>query len=487
MKNKVITSSFLVVFASACAPKNLQSLQLASSETTAAVGCSNFESQTYSAIEKYLVEQNEMPSSEDLKQQLRISMNALRAPQEKLTAAHLNSLSHAVGEVFDTLLIDAAQKESVKDAGEMLAVVTALELGDTTTPERAGLQARLKKHFAAVNVKAKEMQVSCQKAEDNAPAAFDAQAAGISLPLVVYGARFAMATAYQTCQALDEPIMTSATPDVQGISVIGKHSDGSGSKRVVGSLSNVLKTHPYYKNVNNYGASCLNPRTSPLIYDYGGKPYSTSSSTATLNFFKNHGSGTAALGIDCSGFVYTSLATAGLRMAPNKDNKAISVHGISATMFIEPQKNGLSCLEKITVTPKEQLRAGDVVAVRGHVLIVDSVGSDPFGLDEIKSASSCSAVSYKKFDFVVAQSSPSKEGIGINRFEAKDYLPDSSLMRDVLTKYAKYACQARFGIKNITPNIGSASIVRHKLSSECRGTRVALEKESCVAGCSQLK
>ncbi|MBC7372067.1 MAG: C40 family peptidase [Bdellovibrionaceae bacterium] len=487
MTNKIILFASLVILASACAPKNLESIQQASSETTAAVGCTNFEAQTYSAIEKFLVEQNEIPSSEELKHQLKVSLKSLKATQENLTEANVNALSYKVGDLFDTLLIETAQKENVKDANEMLALISALELGDQTTEVRASLQARLKANFESVSAQAQEMQVSCQNPVDNAPQAMDPHLEATALPLAVYGARFAMATAYQTCEALDEPAMTAATPDVQGIKITGKHSDGVGNKRVVGSLSSVLKTHPYYKNVNSYGASCLNPRTSPLIYDYGGKPYSTTSSSSTLNFFKNHGSGTAALGIDCSGYVFTALATAGLRMAPNKNNKAISVHGVSATMFIEPQKNGLSCMEKITVTPKEQLRAGDVVAVRGHILIIDSVGSDPFGLDDIKSLSACSKVSYKNFDFVVSQSSPSKEGIGINRFEAKDYLPDSEKMRDALTKYATYACQARYGVKNITPSLGTASIVRHKLTSECMGTRVALEQESCVAGCSQLK
>ncbi len=54
------------------------------------------------------------------------------------------------------------------------------------------------------------------------------------------------------------------------------------------------------------------------------------------------------------------------------------------------------------------MRAGDIVAVYGHVLLIDKVGADPFGsrLSATKE-SDCSEVSSNNFDFVVAQSGSS--------------------------------------------------------------------------------
>ncbi len=224
-----------------------------------------------------------------------------------------------------------------------------------------------------------------------------------------------------------------------------------------------------------------------MIYDYGGKPYATTSLSSPLSFFKNAGSGTEALGVDCSGLVYTALSTAGLRVAPRKNNKATGVYGISAKMYLDPEQNGLSCLQKVSVNPKETLRPGDIVAVPGHVLMIDSTGSDPFGLNGVSSASGCSSISFKNFDFVVAQSSPSKAGVGINRYEARDYLRESVKMKEGLEKYAYYACLARFDSKSYTPNLEAASVVRHKMTSECLGARVKLEQESCIQSCPQLK
>jgi hypothetical protein len=280
--------------------------------------------------------------------------------------------------------------------------------------------------------------------------------------------------------------MTLSTPDAQGIEIVGTHSDGIGSKRMISSVSALLKTHPYYKNVNNYGASCVNMRSSPLIYDYGGRPYVSLKAGAPLNLFKDSGDGTKVLGIDCSGYVYTSLATAGLRLSPFRNIKATGVYGISSSMFVEPQSNQMSCLQKISVKPKDTLRPGDIVAVQGHVLMIDHVGADPFGLNSVKSVADCSKITHRGFDFVVIQSSNSKEGVGINRFEAKDYLEDSPKMKASLERYAYYSCLARFNHKTYTPNLGTSSVVRHTGAAACKGTRIALTQESCIRSCPQL-
>jgi hypothetical protein len=492
MTKKIILPLSILMLASACAPKNLESVQQVSSETKAALGCENFESRTWAAVDQYLMDQKQIPVAEDLKQSLNIHAKDLKSTAE-ISEKSVDLLNVKLAELVDVLLVEVPQQDKIETADQLLGTLIALEIGDQTTTERAALTARVQEKFNAVKNQVQEMQVSCQAPAENPPENFDAGLTPVtamsSLAPAVFGARFAMATAYQSCSSLDEDPLTLATPNVQGIVITGTHSDKIGRKREVGNLKQVLSTHPYYKNVNAYGANCVDPRKSPMIYDYGGKPYALAGDTAALNFFKNSGSGTAALGMDCSGFVYSSLAAAGLRIKPKVVNPARWVSGISATSFIEPTRSGYTCMEKIAVSANDTLKAGDVVAVHGHIVIIDTVGSDPFGIKDVKTAASCSALNVKDLDFVVAQSNPSKAGLGINRFEAKEYARsgEGGKMKDAFMAYAKAACLAKFSGKVVTPSVGTSSIVRHKLTPECMGTRIALSQQACVQSCPQLK
>lgn len=494
----MIVSGLVVL--SACAPKNFKALDDVANDTKNSVGCSDLESKTWDAVDKYLIEQKSMPTSEELKEHLRSSFRELKTSQGPLSAEKVEALSQNFDELFDILLTEAPQLEKVQDSQGLLEVLTALEIGDHTTDTKVKLQNRVGGQFAKIKAQISELDVQCanppaavpEQPGDTVTSAPDAgteeSAATTSLPLPIYGSHLAMATAYQTCQALTEPIMTASTPDIEdaGIVITGTHSDGVGKKRVIGNTTAFFRSHPYYKNVTNYASSCLNGRSYPMIYDYGGKPYATTSTTSTLDFFKNAGSGTAVLGMDCSGFIYTALATAGLRVSDGKAMKASGVSGVSSTMYVEPAKNGLTCLDKITVTPKADIKSGDIVAIAGHVIMIDRVGADPFGLNGAKTTDACSKLEAKNFDFSVIQSSPSKNAVGINRYEARNYLYENTKMKDTLTKYAYYACLARVNNKNYTPSLGTGSVVRHKLTPSCMGTRIKLAQESCVMSCPQL-
>jgi hypothetical protein len=491
----MLASCALVI--SACAPKNFQALDQISKDTASAIGCSDFESRSWDAVNKYLIEQQLVPTAEELKDHLRVSLKELRTAGGTLPSEKTESLAKEIDALYDILLTDAPQSEKVQDSQGLLSVLSALEIGDHTTESKVRLQEKVTTQFARIKSQVAAMGVQCGTPEPTPTPPGSSEEPSLEpglekiitrLPLPIYGVRFAMATAYQTCQALTEPIMTKSTPDIEddAIKIVGTHPDGVGKLREIASVTGLLRSHPYYKNVNNYGSQCLNGRSYPMIYDYGGKPYATTGLTSTLNFFKDSGDGTKTLGTDCSGFIYTALATAGLRIAPGREMKASGVNGVSSTMYVEPQKNGLSCMAKITVTPKSDLKAGDIVAVQGHVLMIDSVGSDPFGLNGIKTADGCSKIEAKNFDFAVIQSSPSKNAAGINRYQAKDYLYESDKMRDTLEKYAYYSCLARVNNKNYTPSLGTGSVIRHSLSSDCMGTRIRLAQEACIQKCPQL-
>jgi hypothetical protein len=472
-----------------CAPNSFQGLDQVASTTSGALGCNSFESKTWDAVNNYLIEKREIPNAEDLKERLKSSLKQTKSTDGDLTAEQLDRLTDDVLELYDVLLKDAVESEKAMSAPELLKVLTALELGDRTSSSKIALQNKLEVNFDKIRADVAQFRVQCRTPEEPqtpVAAATPLVAEGKTLALPVFGAKWAMATAYQSCQALSQPALTRATPNAEGIVITGKNADGIGSSRQIASVSSLLRTHPYYKDVTSYGPSCLSNRTSPLIYDYGGRPYATATAGSTLNFFRDSGYGTSVLGIDCSGYVYTALAAAGLRLTASKELKAGDVYGISSTMFLEPEANRLTCLQKITVTPEQNLKAGDIAAIQGHVVMIDSVGADPLGIKNAGSAADCAKLSSKNFDFVIIQSSNSKQGIGINRYKASDYLADTNTLRSGFEKYAYYACLAKFNNQSYKPNLGTASVIRHKLTPECLGARVALTQESCIKDCAEL-
>ncbi|MES2855759.1 MAG: hypothetical protein V4692_07845, partial [Bdellovibrionota bacterium] len=300
----------------------------------------------------------------------------------------------------------------------------------------------------------------------------------------VYGGLKALATSYQSCSAATVAAVSSATPDVAGISIVGTHKDGVGSKREITNLSSFLKSHVYLKNYSKpSGAGCFDIKAKPLIYDYGGKPYATASDSSSFDLFKDEGTGTAVLGIDCSAFVYVALASAGLKLKSSGTLLARGAQGISSYMLGDPVGSKLNCLVHAGFATNSSIKPGDVISKPGHVFLVETVGADPFGIAGIKSADKCtlSNISISKFDFTILQSSNSKNGIGIHRTKASDFLKETS-MGDGLRAHAVNACKAKFG-QTTSSKVSGLSIVRHSGTSACRANAIKMERESCVASC----
>ncbi|MCB0361363.1 MAG: hypothetical protein KDD35_01490, partial [Bdellovibrionales bacterium] len=120
----------------------------------------------------------------------------------------------------------------------------------------------------------------------------------------------------------------------------------------------------------------------------------------------------------------------------------------------------------------------------GHVVLVEAVGTDPFGVTRFSHVSDCQLEKIKTeyFDFIISQSSPSKGAIGINRMLASDYFATSTSMANGLKDHALSACLARFG-KTRTPQTSAISIVEHLETPECSSTPIFLEKQECIASC----
>lgn len=376
---------------------------------------------------------------------------------------------------FHDKIHEATQGYSYNELQEKLA---SLEVGIVDGFELGQESKELENLVSEINAEAKSIGIECLPEKTKS-------AAG-GLPTVWQGGRRALATAYQSCEVLGRAPMTATTPELQGIKVVGTHSDGIGSVRIVSDRALASATHPYIKNVQ-YGESCQAVSANPLIYDYGGKPYYTSDENSALNFFRNAGSGSAALGVDCSGFVFASLGTAGLKVHPERVMKASLVVGIPARAYMEPADNGMPCFSKVAMGKDGTLRPGDLVASTGHIIIIDTVGADPLGLNIARNKDECALINYQNFSFVVMQSSPSGGAVGINRFEAKDYLATNASMRSGLENYARSACVARFDGRNDVVAGNVVRVVRHSLSSSCRTRPIVLTGQACIKNCSYIE
>ena len=299
---------------------------------------------------------------------------------------------------------------------------------------------------------------------------------------LVFGARKVMAAAYQSCSVLDLPLLSPRSSKVQGI-VETSHHRGGGMHRAISSLSSLNQTHYYLRNSSSTPSSaCFDVSKNPLIYDFGGKPFVSSYPYSQINLFKNSGSGSKNLGIDCSGFVLSSLAAAGLRVRKNKPMKASYISGISSWMLANPS-HSLNCFEKVNIKSTPALQAGDIISVNGHTVIVDTALPDPMGISSIRSASGCQKknISPDKFRFSIIHSSSSFNGIGINRMRAGSI--QNTKLRSALIQLASNLCYKKFNFS--TPKrIKGMTISRHSIEEpKCVEEEMYIKGEECLSSC----
>jgi len=309
---------------------------------------------------------------------------------------------------------------------------------------------------------------------------------------LVYGARKVMATAYQSCRVLDVnrmPLVPDHTSDIEGIIETSWHGIGDGIRRDISSIEHVNATHYYLKRLQKTtpDQGCPNIFQTPLIFDFGGKPYLTSEPYPQVNLFKNYGSGTAALGVDCSGFVVAALASSGLRI---KRNHPIgnNMVGLSSWMLKDPEGSGLNCLQKIHSTNRYPLLPGDMIAAKGHVVIVDRVYTDPasqmpdpFGLSKVRSATECRNIHLGKFQFSVIQSTSEFNGMGINRIHIKDTAHPE--LTSGLIQYAVHACYEKFRMFSSNQANRDITVSRHTQEAQCMEGEWYLTGQECIRDC----
>lgn len=456
-----------------CAPNNAASVSKAAQNISESLGCANVQSKVFDSFYELLDENQSIPMAGDLKLSLSQKLASIKAEKQlsQEESDRLDQISSKMDEVIDLMLSESAKNPSLT-VRQQLEKLIEYEMEDQSSQSVIETQKQVSASMKEIKALSAELPMDCANPDKQTTMS----ASAVANSKMSKGSNMVFATAYQNCRVLDLPPMNAATPSVVGITRVGTHSDGIGGKRLVTDLKSVQNTHYYIRGIASE-SSCV--KTSPLIYDYGGK---VSSSGNKISFFKDAGSGTAALGLDCSGYIAAGIAVGGLRYKPGLPAKPIYANQ-GASKYIDAAKSGFTCFENVTVTPKLSIKEGDIVGVSGHVVTVDRIGADPFGLSLMKSAADCANINYKNFDIVVSQSSPSKNGIGINKYIVKDYVTESGKMQTAFVEMGKQACLAKFQNKNLKPASSAWGFVRHKGTAECVAERAVMEGEACTRAC----
>ena len=461
------------------------------------VSCDDFEGHIWSHIHTTLFDQSPPPSPSLVQKQVKAYaqnylLNTGASPNTVRTfARYFSDIYQLALEFFADKPIDIIQQE--------LALIELIGENESNSYEDAELKEFIRKInllFRNLRELTAPLKLECHVI---APESITMQIPQTPIVVddselhpLVYGARKVMATAYQSCQVLDVnlmPLVPDHTSDIAGIVETSWHGIGDGIRRNISSIEQVNATHYYLSRLQKSFPyqGCPNIFQTPLIFDFGGKPYLTSNPYPQVNLFKNYGSGTSALGVDCSGFAVAALASSGLRI---KRNHPIgnNMVGLSSWMLKDPEGSGLNCLQRIHSTNRYPLLPGDIISAKGHVVIIDRIYKDPvsqlldpFGLSKVRSAGECTNIHLGKFQFSIIQSTSEFNGMGINRIHIKD-TAHPELASDLI-QHATNACYEKFKMSSNKP-IHDITISRHTQDAQCMEDEWYLVGQECLTDCS---
>jgi hypothetical protein len=496
---RISIATLLIAGTFACSVQRPWAAKDLALQAQATVGCTNFGDELWDSLYRFLLKQTDFPSLKE--QRYEFERIFLDNRFIGLSNETKQKIVDQLMIIYQTLTIDSLTLIDANDRNNhnlILGLLTSLEMGDRTSTEKSSFQDKIRIELTQLATLTRQVGLACPTPQ---PTPTPESVVSNSIPdpskpsllnnwkatrhPAVYGGLKTMATAYQSCTAGQIAPIDNLTSDLKGISIAGAHSDGIGKIRVITNLNAFIASNYYLRSYSRPTPSCFPVQRHPLIYDYGGKPSSGADIGSKLDLFTNSGTGSRELGIDCSGFIYSSLAAAGLKLKSSGRLKAIGVNGVSAKMYMNPNANGLNCFEMASFTNKESLKSGDIIASKGHVVMVESISPDPFGISDINKDADCRVpnISLEKFNFTIIQSSPSKEGIGINRMQAASFFKPTMDMAQGLLEHAFTACHAKFHGPLTTKIIDSTDIVRHKNSVDCIDSAIPLVNEDCAASC----
>lgn len=306
-----------------------------------------------------------------------------------------------------------------------------------------------------------------------------------------WGSLWSMGVAYQSCAVLKHKVLDKNTGRIQGIKILAEPHPFGGLLRVIEDLGLYMKTQVYLQDQDwqiepIYYPSCMKKNRGQLIYDFGGRPKSVNNQVYDL--YQDAGTGSLALGVDCSGLVTLGAMTAGLKLKQNRENKFTDVYGVGAGMIANPEGNGLSCFSSTKNFALHNIfEVGDLIANKDHVVQVARIGNDPLGFAKASLKKNCQLISTNDFDFDILQSSPSFGGMGIHQVNGRDYFQKEALsMGQELLAWARIQCVKQIENKNPSAQDSSLQVVRHIDTPSCDSDwRMQLAGEECLLQCLQ--
>ncbi|MCX7674216.1 MAG: hypothetical protein N2Z70_00105 [Bdellovibrionaceae bacterium] len=311
---------------------------------------------------------------------------------------------------------------------------------------------------------------------------------------LVVGARQTMAVMYQNCNVLNQDLYTPGVhPDIGDW--IQKEDRGHYKQRYVSprARDQIVRNHHYLQGYRRSAPQCPDLTQAPPVFIYGARPRFEGQ---TIDIHSTHRAGSAVRALDCSAFASVALSVAGLKLHP-------SVKSPQQNMFTSTQLIGLdghnSCFERVHMQAGQPpIQPGDIFSVNGHVMIVDQVGEDPFGIARLKregrfpkSAQACYGFPPPAdyLNFSIIQSSAAGD-MPAMRIHAGDYVrPFRSHEGIVYNRFRdlfEAACLAEFGRPTKVKNRRGSTLIRHKGTEECRFAeheRPKLKGMECSGDC----
>lgn len=460
------------------------SVQKFSQLVVESVSCENFETQMFDSLLMAVDNDSALPKPKDLELQLQKDFVNIENYEKHI--AVINEIIINFVKLYTDIYINNPSGFDTQAIYDLKKYLISIETRDQMSLNQQDFIDSYTDQLKTIQKSAQRLKQSCTE-EQKIPA--QPIEPGTLLNFIksnfsseVYGAYKTFATAYQNCEAANLKALGLESKSLEGTKIIGRHFTDAGNLREISSLRDVQKTHPYISERQPLN-SCFNTYNNPLIYDFGGKPKSFNTQNSELNFFINDGTGSKNLGTDCSGFIFSSLVSAGLKLHPGVQPKARHVLNYNAARFVDPEIGKVPCFKKLVINMNTELKPGDIVASSGHIFMITKTKSDSLGIAKKTSLSSCESITEQDFDFELMQSSPSLGAIGINKMRASDYLSDSKTMREGLIEFAKKLCKSRLNNQNYKQT-SKMSIVRHKKTPECKmQSEIRLTGQSCIYDC----
>lgn len=245
------------------------------------------------------------------------------------------------------------------------------------------------------------------------------------------------------------------------------------------------------------GSGCINAIGSSLMYERGGVFQSRG---GVLDVSKNKS--------DCSNYISSALYAAGLKMSKNDTGEFLSARKTTVGIMDDLLLNKSSCFEDVNGDINNGfISRGDILNnYNNHVVMVDSVGHDPFSVKKIinklksnkissnDALEECKRIQIEDLDFSIIHSSTIEDNKrnGIHRVHISIFDGD---LKNIMVAHARKICEQTirspgtnysFG-KN---RIGRSAILRHKGTKDpaCVMKKMPLIKgEGCVKNCFRAK